>query len=227
MPNQSLTDLPERTTTSGSDRIHVNNAGTDYQQTKENFLQGDLYHTFDNTSLLTAQIDALPDMGTFFGRIASYGAQTVTGVPVNSNGDVYVQKFNGNYVVVDFHLIGNSDATYRKCKSGGTWESSWTQLPSRSEINSLSNSLANKSSIKYINGTEGVSFTIPANGYYQLQRPAAVQGKNVFSIAVVSWSSNTGAFWIVPYGTSTYDYVVGTSGVQVTNLRVRYWYLEG
>ena len=143
MPNQSLVDLTERTATAGSDLIHVNSGGSDYKQTKENFLQGDLYHFFDNTSLLTTQIDALPSMGTFFGRIASFGSQSVTGVPVNSNGDVFVQKFNGNFVVVDFHPIGNSDATYRKCKNSGTWESSWTQLPSRSEISALNNSLTN------------------------------------------------------------------------------------
>lgn len=129
---QKLPDLAERTVTADSDLIHVNNGGKDYKQTKANFLQGDLYHVFDNTSLLTTQIDALPNMGTFFGRIASFEAQSVTGVPVNANGDVFVQKFNSNYIVVDFHLIGNSDTTYRKCKSGGTWESSWTQLPSRS-----------------------------------------------------------------------------------------------
>ena len=143
MANTSLPDLTERTATADSDLIHVHSGGSDYKQTKQNFLQGDLYHVFDNTSLLTTQIDALPNMGTFFGRIASYGAQSVTGIPINSNGDVFVQKFNGNYIVVDFHPVGNSDATYRKCKNGGTWESSWTQLPSRSEITALNNSLAN------------------------------------------------------------------------------------
>lgn len=137
MANTSLPNLTERTATANSDLIHVNSGGTDYKETKANFLSD-----------------------------------------VNAS------------------------------------------------INSLNNSLANKSSIKYINGTENVTFTIPASGYYQLQRPDAVQGKNVFAIAVVSWGSNTGAFWIMPYGTSTYDYVVGTSGVQVKNLRVRYWYMD-
>ena len=38
MPNQSLTDLTERSTTADTDLIHVNSGGTDYKETKANFL---------------------------------------------------------------------------------------------------------------------------------------------------------------------------------------------
>lgn len=38
MPNQSLVDLTERTATADTDLIHVNSGGTDYKETKGNFL---------------------------------------------------------------------------------------------------------------------------------------------------------------------------------------------
>lgn len=38
MPNQNLTDLTARTTTADTDLIHVNSGGTDYKETKANFL---------------------------------------------------------------------------------------------------------------------------------------------------------------------------------------------
>ena len=38
MANKSLTDLTERTATADSDLIHVNSGGTDYKETKANFL---------------------------------------------------------------------------------------------------------------------------------------------------------------------------------------------
>jgi len=139
MANTSLPNLTERATTANSDLIHINSGGTDYKQTKANFLSD-----------------------------------------VNSS------------------------------------------------ITSINNSLANKSSIKYLNGTEDVSITIPSSGYYQLPRPSAVQGKQMLAITVVSWLSNTGAFWVMPYsgGNNTYDYVVGTGGVEIRALRVRYWYID-
>lgn len=222
MPNQSLVDLTERTATADTDLVHVNSGGTDYKQTKANFLQGDLYHVFDNTSLLTTQIDALPNMGTFFGRISSYGAQAVTGVPVNSNGDVFVQKFNGNYIVVDFRLIGNSDATYRKCKNGGTWESSWTQLPSRSEITSLNNSV-----VKYYDAPAVASVTIGSGGYTELSRPSAVVGKHILAISVLNWSAASGAFnAAILRDTGTRYMVYGTPGVTITNLELRWVYQD-
>ena len=141
MANKNLTDLTARTATADSDLIHVNSGGVDYKESKADFLKGSFYYEFGNTSLITSQVDSLPTQGTWFGRISSYGKQSETGAPENSNGDLFVQKFNGNYAVVDFHLIGNPDLTYRICKANGTWNGSWTKLPQRSEITSLNSSL--------------------------------------------------------------------------------------
>lgn len=220
-------NLPVRTATADSDLIHVNSGGVDYKQTKESFVT-DLSRMvfFETSSTLTSQVDALPNSwGDYYGVLLAYGHQTETGMPENSVFYVHVNVIDGNYRWIEARVTGNTYNEYMNVKSAGVW-SGWILKPKRSEITSINSSLANKSSIKYFNGTEDVTLTIPTTGYYQLPRPTAVQGKNVFSIAVVSWASNTGAFWIVPYGTSTYDYVVGASGTQVRTLRVRYWWLE-
>ena len=143
MANKSLTDLTARTSTEDTDLIHVNASGTDYKQTKSDFMNGTLLKTFANSSLLTAQVDALPAQGTWFGRLVGYGYQSTTGIPVDSNGDVFVQKYNANFAILDFHALGENNTGYRKCKVNGTWQSSWTKMPTRAEIDSLNSSLTN------------------------------------------------------------------------------------
>lgn len=141
MANKNLTDLTARTATADSDLIHVNSGGTDYKETKRDFLQGDFYITFGNTSTLTSQIDALPSLGTWFGRITGYGAQSATGLPINANCNIEARKYNGNYVEVDcFPISATVDEQYRLTKVNGTWQS-WVKLPTRSEITSINSSL--------------------------------------------------------------------------------------
>lgn len=144
MPNQSLTDLPERTSTSGSDRIHVNNAGTDYQQTKAKFLVGDLYSVYSNSVSITSTADSLPAPGTYFGYIASYGHQTTVDVPANNNFYVKITRMNNSdYSNIEIWSVNDAEgAHYIRNKVGGSW-SNWVQIPHRSEITSLNNSLTN------------------------------------------------------------------------------------
>lgn len=125
---KNLIELDERTVTANTDFIHVNSGGVDkdFKQTKENFLQGELYHTFANDSLLTDQVDALPSMGTYIGRIASYGAQDATGAPINSHGYVFAHCYTGNYKLIRFISIGDG-REYVKTKSNGTW-SGWREI---------------------------------------------------------------------------------------------------
>ena len=142
MANKSLTDLTARTATADSDLIHVNSGGTDYKETKRDFLQGDLYITFANDSTLTSQVGALP-VGTFFGKLNGYGHQSETGMPANANWIVRATRYAISNCILDAWPVGNADLQYRITQSSSTWESSWTKLPQRSEITSLNNSLAN------------------------------------------------------------------------------------
>ena len=139
MANKSLTDLTARTATADSDLLHINSEGTDYKETKIDFLQGNLLREFSNTTSLTAQVDALPS-GTYYGYCAASGHQSETGAPVNGLGYVDVQKLSNNSIIMHFQAVSSAIRYYKK-KAAGTWDSSWTQEPARDEITSLNNSL--------------------------------------------------------------------------------------
>ena len=141
-PEQSLLDLAARTATADSDLIHVNSGGVDYKESKADFLKGDFQHSFNNTSTLTSQVDAL-SIGTYFGGISGYGKQTETGLPVNANCYVKAQKYiSSTYSVIEIWSINNAQEQHWIIfKNNGTW-GSWEHVPARSEITSLNSSLA-------------------------------------------------------------------------------------
>ena len=144
MPNQSLVDLTERTATADTDLIHVNSGGTDYKQTKINFLRGDFFIVLSNSANITSSAESLEALGTYFGSISSYGHQSETGVPENTNFYFKIQRMgNANYISIELWNVNNVEGGhYIKSKVGGTW-GDWVKVPSRSEITSLNNSLAN------------------------------------------------------------------------------------
>ena len=144
MPNQSLVDLTERTATADTDLIHVNSGGTDYKQTKINFLRGDFFIVLSNSANITSSAESLEALGTYFGSISSYGHQSETGVPENTNFYFKIQRMgNANYISIELWNVNNVEGGhYIKSKVGGTW-GDWVKVPSRSEITSLNNSLTN------------------------------------------------------------------------------------
>lgn len=108
MANNNLPGLSELITAGASDLVHVNNDGTDYKMTKRSFLAGDLNVTFGVAATLKSQVDNLASPGTYFGKIAAYGYQNITGLPVNSNCIVEVRKYSSTYVELDVHQIGRA-----------------------------------------------------------------------------------------------------------------------
>lgn len=138
---KKLTDLTARTATADSDLIHVNSGGVDYKETKADFLQGSLHIDFGVTSLLTSQVSSLP-VGCYFGSIQSYGHQTETGVPSNTNYHVQAFVYNSIYRKIVLYTL-NTDASYvNYTYSDGSW-ATWVENPRRSEIASLNSSLTN------------------------------------------------------------------------------------
>lgn len=123
---KSVIDLNERTSTASDDILHVNAAGIDYKQTKDNFLQGNFNWIINNTDTLMDQVDALPARGCYIGRIASYGAQEATAAPINSHGYVFAHCFTGHYKLIRFISIGDG-REWVKIKANGTW-SGWREI---------------------------------------------------------------------------------------------------
>lgn len=82
--------------------------------------------------------------------------------------------------------------------------------------------------LKHYDETSSTNYTISSNNYVAITRPSAISGKTIVAITVLAWSSNTGAFWVMPYSASNTSnpYIVGASGVKVNGLKLRYWYVD-
>jgi hypothetical protein len=125
--NRSLLDLTELTTTADTDLLHVNSGGTDYKESKFNFLQGSIHVTFSTTSSLTDQLDAL-QTGTYLGSILSNGHQTETGVPKNSSFYVVFYKYsNLSAICYIISFTGENEVYYKKLYNG-SWDTKWKVL---------------------------------------------------------------------------------------------------
>lgn len=220
MANKSLTDLTARTATADSDLLHINSGGTDYKETKQNFLQGSLFHDFNYTQDITVQADALLPFGTYIGRISSYGHQSETGVPDNDSYYVYVERTSYSNIYVRITSVGQGGTTYYKIKSVQGWASSWTKEPTRSEITSLNNSLPKS----YDTGILS-DITIASNREASIDKPSALIGKEIISINILSWSSASGVFFIAGmYDASPRFFIGGDPGTVIRGLNLRIWY---
>ena len=137
---KALTDLPVRTDTADDDLVHVNSEETDYQETKLNFLRGSIYKAFSNASSLTSQVDALPE-GTYIGKVNS-ATMATTGTPANTSYYVEVQVVSANYASLRLMSYSAGGYQFFKNKVNGTWASAWTAVPTREEIDTVTNSFA-------------------------------------------------------------------------------------
>lgn len=70
------------------------------------------------------------------------------------------------------------------------------------------------------------NYTIGSNNYAAVNYPTGLNGKNVVSIGLVTWTSNSGPFSIMPYGNpGSQWYIIGASGTTINGVRFRYWYI--
>ena len=130
---KALTDLPVLTSTADTDLLHINSGETDYQETKLDFLKGSFGMTWADNVNVTTQADNLTQAGTFIGSLPSYGHQAETGVPVNSTYYMMVQRSGGTNMIIYLVRVATGE-TWFKLKSSGTWQASWTKLPTRDEM---------------------------------------------------------------------------------------------
>ena len=225
MPNQSLVDLTQRTATADTDLIHVNSGGSDYKQAKSNFT-ADLATnvSFNNTSTLESQILALGNTShVYTGYIESYGHQTETGVPQNTNFfvTVYVKDASHKRVLIRRAISGNEAYTKYYGGSSVGW-SDWVQEPSRSEISALNNGLT-----KYYDAPAISSVSIGQGGYVELDKPSSMQGKHLLAISVINYGNAGGTFYVaIAKDTTNRFFIYGTPNITITNLELRWVYTD-
>lgn len=84
------------------------------------------------------------------------------------------------------------------------------------------------SPIGYVDDASARSTITLTNGYASVVPPSLPTGAKVTSIAIISYTSASGGFNIMPYGANaTYGYVIGNSGTTIDGLRLRFWYEVG
>lgn len=219
-------NLPSLTSTADTDLIHVNSSGTDYKETKRNFLSGDFNHAFSNTSLITTQVEALSPAGMYFGLCNAYGHQTETGAPTNSNFYVEAHVYTTAYRIV-YVTRRDTGERYMNVDDGGTW-SGWVKDPTRSEITSLNSSLAN-TSLKYSDHTYTGTFTPNSSGYVKLgsiPTDFGVSINNYFvGFLIRGWSGGQGALTLAIGSNGTDLYLLSSSTTSVTSINIRMWYV--
>ena len=229
-PEQSILDLAARTATAYSDLIHVNSGGSDYKQAKSDFVS-DLAQevTFNTSSSLTSQVNAYSSArgaGYYFGKIASYGAQSVTGVPENDNYYVEFIVWDANNCKLTVSST-SVDKVFDQWKGGGTWGGTWQQRPRRSEITALNSSLTNKQND--LGFSLSYSGQIAANGSYSL----SASGAHLFLVLFGTWNFK-GVYLVNPQNGGTLQTVTilntvmcsfsvnGSWGFKVNNLSTSY-----
>lgn len=77
--------------------------------------------------------------------------------------------------------------------------------------------------------TTGANYTIGSGNYVAVNYPTGLNGSNVVSITLYSWTDNSGPFSLIPYGhtgTTPKWYIIGASGTTINGARFRYWYIS-
>lgn len=210
MANKSLTDLTERTGTASSDLLHVNSGGTDYKETKQNFLKGDLYYAFDVTTPITTQLENLPN-GTYIGSIDSYGHQAETGVPSNNSYYVYARKTGGSNMFISLVGVNQAGYEYYKIKSTQGWAADWTQIPTRSEVNTMKAKTTNNFWVVSASSSKDLTVANGTTGFIV----AIGTGQNSTGMWAVH-SSSTGSLTVIPLITAGSYITLSTSGSVIT-----------
>lgn len=127
MANKNLTDLTARTATAGSDLIHVNSGGTDYKETKANFLQ-DVNSSISslNSSLTNSKLHCADN---YFSNISVGSAlyvdlgviESVFDIPAGSYiVSAFIRGWSGNPGALSLAISSTGTHLYLMCSATGT-----------------------------------------------------------------------------------------------------------
>ena len=238
-----IDELPVITTPSDSDKIVVEHDNLTSQITLarliaaernrlnqlESALQsiggGALWYSFSTDSTITSQLEALP-VGTYMGKISSYGRQEATGVPNNDSYYVYSQKWTDNNIYIRLTSSTQTGGCYYKIKNSSGWASDWTKEPTRTEITSLNNSLTNgklhNADHYFPNISVGSSLYVDLGDIESVFGIPA--GSYIVSPFIRGWSGNPGALSLAISSNGKNLYLMCSATGTISSVTVRVWY---
>lgn len=114
---------------------------------------------------------------------------------------------------------------YDKIELGGTTTVSDTIAGIGSAVSSAQSEISKLPTLAYVDDQTARDFTLNANYIVVTPDVTIPEGKKIVAITIVTWSTNSGAFSVVPYGFGRYAYIIGNSGTTITGLKLRYWYI--
>ena len=145
---------------------------------------------------------------------------TVTTAPNSSTGLIGVtDAFSNTELFIKY---------MSSCANAAVGDTVWVKWMYDNMQTLYADSMGNLNSeiVHHYDDTVGSDITIGSSNYKQMTVPQAISGKNIISITLLYWNSNSGAFSVIPYNTNTYFYVVGNSGTTITGAKFRYWYVD-
>ena len=99
----------------------------------------------------------------------------------------------------------------------------WRELVSEMDTNNA------KPTIGYVDDASArSSITLSSGGNYSITPPTLPTGAKLVSIAIIDYTSATGAFDVKPYGSNgTGAIIIGTPSITIDGLQLRFWYEVG
>lgn len=204
---KKLTELTARTATAGTDLIHVNSGGTDYKQTKADFLSNTVARNveFANNTTLTSQVDAL-DWGPYTGYIAATTSTSLaaTGMPVQATYALSIYVYSNNMAIIHADAIQGVRSFTRR-KSNGSW-GEWIEIPATDKV---------AGGIASVGAQSSQTFTIENNSRILLVIFGASTGRNaVYNI----FATSAGVITSTPVLAGSYCTITtGTNQITIAN----------
>lgn len=176
---------------------------------------------------------SLTSSGTVFQDETSNGTQHVTKIRCN-------RSTNANEVYVDIYYDDTTVRTvdvffepYLYAPYLGRFSSVWFTEVAESPANEENLTVYNFSSdirptyLKSYTDATAANYTIGSGNYVAVNYPTGLDGSNVVSISLASWTNNSGPFSLIPYGTTgtTKWYIIGSSGTTINGAKFKYWYI--
>lgn len=173
-------------------------------------LAGIVLNAYDNNGVRQVQITGAggPSSGI---RLYDTDGTTIIG-ELTCSGELLVGTSAGNKLMYDpvsgLAVDGGADITGNATVSG--------------DITSNGKSVVLKT---YVDATAS-NYTIGSGNYVAVPYPTGLNGRNVVSIGLSTWTNNSGPFSIFPYGeTNSNWYIIGAAGTTINGAKFRYWYI--
>ena len=150
-------------------------------------------------------------------RLYDTDGTTIIG-EMNCSGEMQVGTSAGNKLTYDtangLNVYGGAAITGNATVFG--------DISATGDITSNGKSVVLKT---YVDATSS-NYTIGSGNYVAVPYPTGLNGRNVVSISLSTWTNNSGPFSIFPYGeTNSNWYIIGAAGTTINGAKFRYWYI--